>query len=126
MAEEIAKLSVDEKVAAAEEKGPAIRAGLSPTRDEYARLDTILCTQRFKFNDLSSVLQKKELMRRKLSVLERLCTEEARMQKSYSEVLKGLQRDVDVRQLMNSELTQEEHGLDKVLVEMDQANYIGN
>lgn len=65
-------------------------------------------------------------MRRKLALLERLCTEEALMEKSYSEVLKGLQRDIDLRQHMNSELTQEEHGLDKVLVEMDQANYISN
>lgn len=126
MAEEVAKIMVDERVRASESKAPKVRNGLSPTRDEYARLDTILCTQRFKFNDLSSVLQKKELMRRKLALLERLCTEEALMEASYTEVLNGLQQDIKVRQLMNSELSQEEHGLDKVLVEMDQANYIGN
>lgn len=44
MAEEAAKLCVDERVAAAEAKGPQLRTGMSPTRGEYARLDTILCT----------------------------------------------------------------------------------
>ena len=101
-----------------------MRNSLTQSKVEQAQIDQCLYHHQFKYDDMHSCFERKELLIRKLAVVEQRLTEEEHMQASYNEMLKSAKAEHRHYKERNAELTDQEASLTQIIMELDQMFYI--
>ena len=88
--EELSKYDVEDKIESKEQAWKsAKKVALVQSKVEQALISEHMIKEPLKYNDLSSCLQRKKLLEKKLKVVEQRCTEEEQKHARYTEMLKN-------------------------------------